>query len=273
MADGEGVCQKFGDNLTVGNEVDKRDVGHLDEITAHDAGNLGKREFVADHLRNQEQGRLEGGGATGDESSVGLCQQGIGLIIDHLYPTPLDEGVIVVGINARGSGEDDTIVLHVGFHGLNHCGEVVLDLLTAGAGKEGNDLRRHGDTVVRRCEITICLMGILVPPYPRTSAPPKLPHFIRRGITHIMNGIVMLLLEEIHLEGQDGEELVNIATDVLDAVLLPSPDLWRDVIIDGNVCPRFYILCNLQIEAGIIYQYDAVRLPGQDILLAELHIP
>ena len=97
-------------------------VRHLDEITAHDAGDLGQGEFVADHLRHVEEGRLKGGGATGDEGGVGLCQQRIGLIIDHLYPTPFDEGGVIVGVDARGSGEDDTIVVHIGRNGLDHSG-------------------------------------------------------------------------------------------------------------------------------------------------------
>ena len=61
---------------------------------------------------------------------------------------------------------------------------------------------------------------------------------------------MVLLLKEIHLEGENGEEFVDITTDVLDAVLLPSPDLRGDVVIDGDVCPRFYIFGNLQVEAA-----------------------
>ena len=48
---------------------------------------------------------------------------------------------------------------------------------------------------------------------------------------------MMFFLEEVHLEGQDGEKFVDVAADVLDAVLLPGPDLRGDVVIDGNVCP------------------------------------
>ena len=48
---------------------------------------------------------------------------------------------------------------------------------------------------------------------------------------------MVLLFEKIHFEGQDGEEFVDITTDILDAVFLPSPDLRRDIVIDGNICP------------------------------------
>jgi hypothetical protein len=47
-----------------------------------------------------------------------------------------------------------------------------------------------------------------------------------------MDGIVVLLFEEVDLERQNGKELVDIALDILDAVLLPSPNLWRYVIVD-----------------------------------------
>ena len=83
---------------------------------------------------------------------------------------------------------------------------------------------------------------------------------------------MVLALEEIDLEGQDGEECVDIALDILDAVLLPCPDLGRDVIINGYVCLGFYKLRYLQIKAGIVDKDDAIGLPGEDIVLAHLHV-
>ena len=47
-----------------------------------------------------------------------------------------------------------------------------------------------------------------------------------------MDGIVVLLFEEVDLERQDRKKLVDIALDILDAVLLPSPNFWRYVIED-----------------------------------------
>ena len=47
-----------------------------------------------------------------------------------------------------------------------------------------------------------------------------------------MNRVVVFLLKEIYLERKDGEELIYIALDILDAILLPCPYLWCDVVED-----------------------------------------
>ena len=52
------------------------------------------------------------------------------------------------------------------------------------------------------------------------------------GIANVVDGVVMLLLEELHFEGEDGEQLVDVALDVLDAILLPGPYLRGDVVVD-----------------------------------------
>ena len=84
---------------------------------------------------------------------------------------------------------------------------------------------------------------------------------------------MVLAFKEIDLEGQNGEELIDIALDILDAVLFPCPDFRGDVIIDGYVCLGFYKLRYLQIKAWIVDEDDAIRLPGYNIILAHLHIP
>ena len=58
----------------------------------------------------------------------------------------------------------------------------------------------------------------------------KATYFIGSGVAYVMDGIMVLLLEEINLEREDGEKFIDIATDVLDAVLLPRPDLRRNVV-------------------------------------------
>ena len=88
-----------------------------------------------------------------------------------------------------------------------------------------------------------------------------------------MDGVMMFLLKEVDLERQDGEEFVDIATDVLDAILLPSPDLWSNIVIDGDVCMRFYIFRDIEVEAWIVNENDTVRMPVLDIALAHPHVP
>ena len=92
---------------------------------------------------------------------------------------------------------------------------------------------------------------------------------------------MMFLFEERYLERQDGEQLIHIAFDVLDAVFLPSPDLWRDIIEEfshlGGIVRWLIshfseIFGNLKIEAGIVNKDHGIGLPLHDILLAQCHI-
>ena len=94
----------------------------------------------------------------------------------------------------------------------------------------------------------------------------------RRGVAHIMNGEMMFLLIKRHLERQDGEHLVDIALDRLDAPLFPGPYLRRDIIIDGDGGLGVHELRDAEVEARIVDEDDDIRAPCHDILLAERHI-
>ena len=61
----------------------------------------------------------------------------------------------------------------------------------------------------------VCGRSILIQ-HSTFHIPQKTPYFIRGGVADVMDGIMVLLLEEIYLERQDGEEFIDIATDVLD---------------------------------------------------------
>ena len=82
---------------------------------------------------------------------------------------------------------------------------------------------------------------------------------------------MVLLLKKVNLKGEYGEEAVNRRADVLDAVLLPRPYLGRDVIIDGADGLRLNEFRNLEVEARIVHQNDAVRAPRGNLLLAARH--
>ena len=83
---------------------------------------------------------------------------------------------------------------------------------------------------------------------------------------------MVLLLEEGHLERQDGEHLVHIALYILDAPLLPRPYLRRYVVVDGYVGIGMHILGNVKIEARIVDKDKGVGLPLHYIALAHRHI-
>lgn len=89
----------------------------------------------------------------------------------------------------------------------------------------------------------------------------------------------MLLLEEIDLEGQDAEHLLHIAFEVPDAVFLPCPYLRCDIVVCawrmGVGMLRAVVLQELadaEIEAGIVNGDDDVRIPLQDVALAQRHV-
>ena len=100
----------------------------------------------------------------------------------------------------------------------------------------------------------------------------ELLNLVERRIANILNWIIMLLLEEIDLERKNREQFVYIALYVLDAIFLPRPNLWRDVIINRNVGFGMNEFCDIEIEARIIYQNKHIGLPANNIILAHLHV-
>ena len=94
-----------------------------------------------------------------------------------------------------------------------------------------------------------------------------------------MNGVVVLLLKEIDLEGQNGEELVHVAAYLLDAILLPRPYLGGYVVAHRGGCTAsllsllVQVLGNAEVEARVVNEYDHVGLPLADVALAHRHIP
>ena len=220
-------------------------------MTTEESNDLGQRHLVAYHLRHTKETGLKGRRTTRHKGGMGTSQQGVSLVEDNLHFAPARKPIIIYRLDARGPCDDDMIVLLESLHGLEHRRQIVLDLLFPRACQKRDQLFTfHFSLFISQ----------------------ELAHFVSRRIPHIMDGIMMLLLEEIDLEGEDREELIDIATDVLDAVFLPCPDLWRDIIVDGDICPRFYIFSNLQIKARIIHEDHTVRLPCRDILLTHLHI-
>ena len=97
-------------------------------------------------------------------------------------------------------------------------------------------------------------------------------HFVHRGVAHIVDGIVVFTLEELHFERQDAEQLVHIAPDGVDTVLLPCPYLGSDVVIDGDPRVRLHVAGNLEVEAGIVHQNHHIGLPVEDVPLALAHL-
>ena len=95
-------------------------------------------------------------------------------------------------------------------------------------------------------------------------------HLIDGGVADIVNGEAMFLLKELHLEGEDGEELIDIALEGFDAPLLPRPQLRRDVVIDWAEADGMDVFGYLEIETWVIDEDDNIRAPRHDVVLALL---
>ena len=99
----------------------------------------------------------------------------------------------------------------------------------------------------------------------------ELTDFVHRRIAYVRNRVVVLLLKEVHLKGEYGEKAVNRGTDVLDAVHLPCLNFGRDVVIDGANVLRLNEFRNLEVEARIVHQNDAIGAPCGNLLLTARH--
>ena len=83
---------------------------------------------------------------------------------------------------------------------------------------------------------------------------------------------MVLLLEEIYFERQDGEQLGHVALDALDAVFLPRPYLRGYVVVDGYRGLGPHKLGDVEVEARVVYQYHHVGLPVSDVALGTRHV-
>ena len=136
---------------------------------------------------------------------------------------------------------------------MEHDGQVLFDFLYAAAGHDGDHWLRW--LFLKESPLlTILCNGIYA------------------WITYVMDRVVVLLLKEIHLKGENAEQFIHIAADTLDAVFFPGPDFRRDIVVHRNLAVLFHVFGNLQVETWVVHQYHHVGLPLQDILLACAHI-
>ena len=82
----------------------------------------------------------------------------------------------------------------------------------------------------------------------------------------------MLVLIKINLKRQDREQLIHIATDILDTVLFPCPYLGRDIVMNRYSQFGMNMFSYLQIETRIINKYDHIRIPLFYVAFTERHI-
>ena len=224
------------------------------------AGELGDGGLVAHHLGHVEECCLQSSRTTRHQSSRRMRQERICFVAHQLHRLPLDKTFIVFVVYRRGPSQHHLVVLET-FCRLYHRRQIVLDFLQSATSQQ-SQYRAMAVQVVLPAELSKSL---------RISSP-EFPHLLSRRIAHIMDGIMMLLLIEGHLERQDGEHLGNVALDASDTPFLPGPNLGRDIVISGDIRLLFQELSDIQVEAGIIHQDDNIRLPFDDILLTQFHV-
>ena len=228
-------------------------------MLAEESDETGQRSLVAHHLRHAEERRLERGRTAGDECRRGLGEHGEGLSLHQTHLSDALDALIVGALDRGGTGQHK-LVFGEAVHHLQHGGQIVFDFLSAAAGKQCHDGPPR--QVMPLCERLRSLMIAIEEGH----------HLIGGGVAHIMDGIMVLLLKETHLERQDGEQMVYIALDVLDAVLLPRPNLRRDVVEHLGQPVLVHELGDVEIEARVVDQDHRVGSPLPDILLALRHV-
>ena len=241
----EPVGKELGDDLFVGDEIDETDVFALDDVVKAPTDDLRHRRLVAHDLRHIEQCCLQGRCATRHQRCRGMSEKRIGLTKDEFYGrsgftecTRLlrisrEIRLIIAPIYRRRSGDDHLIVRprvflkHIfpspgwgrGRGGALKCTsehrrQVVFDLLLPTAGKQRDD-GLGGIEAIASAEFFLRLVVI----------GEKGTNLLRCRVADIMDGEMMLLLIERHLERKDGEHLRDIALDPFDAPLFPRPYL------------------------------------------------
>ena len=194
---------------------------------------------------------------------MSLRQQLVGLVIDYLYPTVRNKMTVVIGLNGRSTSEHDAVGSLQSLHRSEHRRQIVFDLLFAGACEQGN----NGFIIPIP---SLNGVGLFISPF--SFLPSIFLYFIFRGIAHIVDGIMVFLLEEGHLERQDREEFIHITTDLFDAVLLPCPYFRRDIVINRTKSLRFHIFGDAEVEARVIHKDYNIRAPSGDVFLTLAHI-
>ena len=96
-------------------------------------------------------------------------------------------------------------------------------------------------------------------------------HLIHGGIAYISDGIVVFPFEIVYLKRQDRIKAVDVAPDIFDTPLLPSPDFRGDIIEHRADLLRVNKARDGEIKARIVHQYDHIWPISSDLLFALPH--
>ena len=187
-----------------------------------------------------------------------MAEERIGLA-EHDLDIRITDILLIISQFQAGSTGNYGLVARIGGCHLQHGRKVVFDFLAATTRQQ----RQYGTAVqpfvlaesIRADHLFFPIVG----------------NRIDRRITHIVHRVVKAS-EKLHFERQNTEHTVHIATEILDTILLPSPYLRRDIIVDRHPQLLLYIFGYLQIESRIIDQNHHIGPILPDFLLASFHV-
>ena len=227
-------------------------------MTAQERNQFAYCRVITYHLRHSEQRCFKSSRSRSHQSRLRMTQQTVSLA-KHNLGTIRKIMVIEFQINARSSGYHK-LILRKRTRSFHHTQEIVLDFLLTAS-------RQKCDNWARRFQIQ-ALAKLLFRFSIRTQ---ETVYSIHTRVAYIIYRI-MVTIEKINLERKYGKQLIHITTYILDSILLPSPYLRRYIIIYRYLSMLFDVSGYLKIESRIIHQYQHIRLPRFDVVLASVHI-
>ena len=190
-----------------------------------------------------------------------MGEEGVGLVVEDIDFIARSVLVIRGRLYGRSTSDDEAIAVGEGLGGSKHTWQIVADFLLAAAAEDGDDGGSFRNFLKCAINRSVQLWGLSL----------VFRHFIHGGIADVVNGVVVLAFEEIDFEGKNGEYLVHVTSNGLDAPFLPRPQLGGDVIIDGTELAVVNVACYLQVEAGVVHEDDDIGMPGGKVVLALAH--
>ena len=213
VIDAERLGHQFLHHFAVSNQIHQRHVFHTEHVAFQKTDELRQWRLVAHHLRHAEHTCLEGCRAASYQCGCGLCQQGERRVRNETHTAAHQELLVILVLYRRSSGQHQVVLIRKVPRGFHHRWQVIFNLLFSRPRQQ--------------CNNRLLTSSVFLLP----SSIQKFPHLVRCRIAYIMDGIVVLPFEELHLERQYREQLVHVALDVLDAILLPRPNLRRDIVV------------------------------------------
>ena len=101
------VGNKFAHHLTVGYQIDQRDILHLQYVATQESNEAWQRSLVAHHLRHIEQGCLERCRSARHNGGTCMREKGVGVVVDKLHAASVYKLAVIVHGYSGGASQED----------------------------------------------------------------------------------------------------------------------------------------------------------------------